>query len=138
MKDTKKPVQEYVASIPFDRRLYRQDIEGSIAHARMLTKQGIIAESEAKMIVKGLNSIRKEIERGKFQFKTELEDIHMNIEAGLFEKIGDVAGKLHTARSRNDQIALDLRLFVKEETPKTRECKQVFWTSEIVTMSVEG
>jgi argininosuccinate lyase len=112
-------VQGYVASIPFDRRLYRQEIEGSIAHARMLAKQGIIAESEAETIIKGLNSIREEIKRGKFQFKTELEDIHMNIEAGLFAKIGDVAGKLHTARSRNDQIALDLRLFVKEEILKT-------------------
>ena len=115
MKDTNKPVQEYVASIPFDRRLYRQDIEGSIAHAGMLAKQGMIAKAEADKIIKGLNTIRKEIEKGKFQFKTELEDIHMNIEAGLFEKIGEVAGKLHTARSRNDQIALDLRLFVKEE-----------------------
>jgi len=119
MKDSNKPVQEYVASIPFDRRLYRQDIEGSIAHARMLAKQGIIAKNEAETIINGLDSIRKEIERGKFQFKTELEDIHMNIEAGLFEKIGDVAGKLHTARSRNDQIALDMRLFVKEEILKT-------------------
>jgi argininosuccinate lyase len=114
-----KQAQNYVASIPFDRRLYRQDIEGSIAHARMLTKQGIIAKSEAETIIKGLTSIRKEIERGKFQFKTALEDIHMNIEARLFEKIGDVAGKLHTARSRNDQIALDLRLLVKEEISKT-------------------
>ncbi|MGQ9545722.1 MAG: argininosuccinate lyase [Dehalococcoidia bacterium] len=121
MKDADKPVQEYVASIPFDRRLYRQDIEGSVAHARMLAKQGIIAESEAAAIIKGLESIRKEIERGEFPFKTELEDIHMNIEAGLFEKIGDVAGKLHTARSRNDQIALDMRLFVKEEILKTLE-----------------
>ena len=118
-KDSDKLVQGYVASIPFDRRLYRQDIEGSIAHARMLAKQGIIAKSEAETIIKGLNSIRKKIEQGKFQFKTELEDIHMNIEAGLFKKIGDVAGKLHTARSRNDQIALDLRLFVKEEILET-------------------
>jgi argininosuccinate lyase len=119
MKDRNKPVQEYVASIPFDRRLYRQDIEGSIAHAKMLAKQGMIAKAEADKIIKGLNFIRKEIEKGKFQFKTELEDIHMNIEARLFEKIGDVAGKLHTARSRNDQVALDLRLFVKEEISKT-------------------
>ena len=129
MKDTNKLVQEYVASIPFDRRLYRQDVEGSIAHARMLAKQGIIAESEAETIIKGLNSILKEIERGKFQFKTELEDIHMNIEAGLFEKIGDVAGKLHTARSRNDQIALDLRLFVKEEILKTVDKIKALQTS---------
>jgi len=119
MKDTDKPVQQYLASIPFDRRLYRQDIEGSIAHARMLAKQGIIAESDAKAIIKGLQSIREEIEQGKFPFSTELEDIHMNIEARLFGKIGDVAGKLHTARSRNDQIALDMRLFLKEEIPKT-------------------
>lgn len=116
---TDKQARNYAASIPFDRRLYRQDIEGSIAHARMLAKQGIIAENEAETIIKGLNSIRKEIERGKFQFRIELEDIHMNIEARLFEKIGDVAGKLHTARSRNDQMALDLRLFVKEEIGKT-------------------
>ena len=119
MKTTDKLVQGYVASIPFDQRLYRQDIEGSIAHARMLAKQGIIAESEAETIIKGLQSIREEIEQGKFQFKPELEDIHMNIEAGLFEKVGDVAGKLHTARSRNDQIALDLRLFLKQEIWKT-------------------
>ena len=116
---TDKQARNYVASIPFDRRLYRQDIEGSIAHARMLAKQEIIAGSEAVAIIKGLNSIRKEIERGKFQFKTDLEDIHMNVEARLFEKIGEVAGKLHTARSRNDQMALDLRLFVKEEILKT-------------------
>jgi argininosuccinate lyase len=114
-----KQARDYAASIPFDRRLYRQDIEGSIAHARMLAKQGIIAGSDAAAIVKGLNSIRKEIERGKFQFKVELEDIHMNIEARLLEKIGETAGKLHTARSRNDQMALDLRLFVKEEILKT-------------------
>ena len=129
MKETNKLVQGYVASIPFDQRLYRQDIEGSIAHARMLAKQGIIAESEAETIIKGLNSIREEIERGKFQFKTELEDIHMNIEANLFEKIGDVAGKLHTARSRNDQIALDLRLFVKEEILKTIDKVKALQTS---------
>jgi len=121
--------RNYVASIPFDRRLYRQDIEGSIAHARMLAKQEIIAESETETIIKGLNSIRKEIERGKFQFETELEDIHMNIEANLFEKIGDVAGKLHTARSRNDQIALDLRLFVKEEIWKTIDKIKALQTS---------
>jgi argininosuccinate lyase len=116
---TDEQARNYAASIPFDRRLYRQDIEGSIAHARMLAKQEIITAGEAGAIVRGLNSIRKEIERGRFQFRIELEDIHMNIEARLFEKIGDVAGKLHTARSRNDQMALDLHLFVKEEIPKT-------------------
>jgi argininosuccinate lyase len=115
-KEVDKMAQEYTASIPFDQRLYRQDIQGSIAHAKMLAKQRIIAESDAEAIISGLLSIRDEIEQRKFQFKTELEDIHMNIEARLFEKIGDVAGKLHTARSRNDQIALDVRLFLKEDT----------------------
>jgi argininosuccinate lyase len=119
VKDSHKQAQDYLASVPFDRRLYRQDIEGSIAHAGMLAKQGIIEESEAEAIIDGLECIQKEIEQGEFQFKTELEDIHMNIEARLFEKIGDVAGKLHTARSRNDQIALDVRLFVKEEIGRT-------------------
>jgi len=118
-KGINKTAQDYLASIPFDQRLYRQDIEGSIAHARMLAKQGIIADKDAEAIIAGLNSIRSEIEQGKFHFKTKLEDIHMNIEARLFEKIGDIAGKLHTARSRNDQVALDMRLFLKEEIPKT-------------------
>ena len=119
LEDTTRLVQQYVASIPFDQRLYRQDIEGSIAHVKMLAKQGIIAGSDAETIMKGLRSIREEIEQKSFQFKLEREDIHMNIEARLFEKIGDVAGKMHTARSRNDQIALDLRLFLKEEISKT-------------------
>ncbi|MDH5781749.1 MAG: argininosuccinate lyase, partial [Dehalococcoidia bacterium] len=118
-KEANKMAQDYVAVIAFDQRLYRQDIEGSIAHAKMLAKQGIITESDAESIIAGLTSIRAEIEQGRFPFKTEFEDIHMNIEARLFEKIGDVAGKLHTARSRNDQIALDLRLFIKEEITKT-------------------
>ena len=109
-----KLVTEYTASIPFDWRLYPYDIAGSIAHAKMLAKQGIISDTEAKIIVEGLASIKEEIEQGKFEFKPELEDIHMNIEARLIEKVGEVGGKLHTARSRNDQIALDSRLFTKE------------------------
>ncbi|MBF8267175.1 MAG: argH [Dehalococcoidia bacterium] len=106
----------YTASISYDRRLYRQDIAGSVAHARMLGKQGIISEKEAESIVTGLISIRQEIEDGSFPWREELEDLHMNIEARLFEKIGDVAGKLHTARSRNDQVATDMRLYCKEAT----------------------
>ena len=109
-----KSVAAFTASIPFDRRLYGQDIAGSIAHAKMLSRQGIITEKEAELIIMGLISIREEIEKGEFPFRTELEDIHMNIEARLFDKIGEVAGKLHTARSRNDQVALDLRLYAKE------------------------
>ena len=118
-KDTNRVVVNYTASIPFDHRLYRHDIAGSIAHARMLAKQGIISEKEAELIIMGLVSIREEIEKGKFQFKVELEDIHMNIEAHLIDKIGEVGGKLHTARSRNDQVALDLRLFCKEAIVET-------------------
>ncbi len=118
-KGIDKDVEKYVASISLDWRLYEQDIAGSIAHARMLAKQGLISKKDAELIAKGLDSIRKEIEEGKFQFKVELEDIHMNIESRLFEKIGDVAGKLHTARSRNDQVALDMRLFVKEAIAET-------------------
>ena len=118
-KPADKLVTEYTASIPFDWRLYPYDIAGSIAHARMLAKQGIISQGEAEIITNGLTSIKKEIEQGKFQFKPELEDIHMNIEARLIEKVGEVGGKLHTARSRNDQVALDLRLLAKEAISKT-------------------
>ncbi len=118
-KAADKLVTEYTASISFDWRLYHYDIAGSIAHARMLAKQGIISEEEAEIINKGLASIREEIEQGKFQFKPELEDIHMSIEARLIEKVGEVGGKLHTARSRNDQVALDLRLFAKEAISET-------------------
>jgi argininosuccinate lyase len=117
--DADRVAARYIASIPFDQRLYRQDIAGSIAHARMLGRQGIILESEADAIISGLVSIREEIEQGRFQFKVEMEDIHMNIEARLIEKIGDVGGKLHTARSRNDQVALDMRLFCKEAIVET-------------------
>jgi argininosuccinate lyase len=113
-KDASKQVEAYTASIQFDDRLYRYDIAGSIVHARMLAKQGIITEDEARTIIDGLNSIREEIEQGKLKFKPELEDIHMNIEARLIEKVGEVGGKLHTARSRNDQIALDLRLCTRD------------------------
>jgi argininosuccinate lyase len=105
---------QYTASLPFDRRLYKQDIAGSIAHATMLGRQGIITDEEACVITDGLESIREEIEAGRFEFKTEMEDIHMAIESRLIEKVGEVGRKLHTARSRNDQVALDMRLFVTE------------------------
>ena len=118
-KGVDKAVEKYVASIPFDWRLYKQDIAGSLAHAQMLAKQGLISKKDAELIVSGLVAIRDEIEQGKLEFNPELEDIHMTIESRLFEKIGDVAGKLHTARSRNDQVALDLRLFVKEAISET-------------------
>jgi len=118
-KAADKRVNEYTASIPFDWRLYPYDIAGSIAHARMLAKQGIISNQEAEAIIGGLSAIKEEINRGKFKFQPKLEDIHMHIEARLIEKVGEVGGKLHTARSRNDQVALDLRLFAKEAISNT-------------------
>jgi argininosuccinate lyase len=105
---------QYSASIAYDRRLYCHDIAGSIAHVRMLAKQGIIPGDDAESIVRGLEEIRDEIERGDFPFREDLEDIHLNIEVRLREKIGEAAGRLHTARSRNDQIATDMRLFAME------------------------
>jgi argininosuccinate lyase len=108
-------VEEFTASINFDQRLYRYDIQGSTAHARMLARQGIISETEMLSIVDGLANILGEIERGEFSFSVAREDIHMNIEARLIELIGPVGGKLHTARSRNDQVALDVRLYLRDE-----------------------
>ena len=109
----------FTASIPFDRRLYRQDIEGSMAHADMLARQGIISAEDRDAIVAGLDEIRREIERGDFEFRLELEDIHMNVENRLHEKIGPAAGRLHTARSRNDQVLVDFRMFVREAIDTT-------------------
>lgn len=106
---------EINASVPVDRRLYAQDIRGSEAHAEMLAKQGIITAEEAALITGGLEQIKAEIESGAFEFKTALEDVHMNVEARLKEIIGPVGGKLHTARSRNDQVAVDFKMFVREQ-----------------------
>ncbi len=114
-EETKTEVEEFTSSIRFDKRLYKYDILGSIAHAEMLAKQGIIKKEESRKIVKGLRKIGQEIETGKFPFRAYLEDIHMNIESRLIEKIGAVGGKLHTARSRNDQVALDIRLYLRDE-----------------------
>lgn len=113
-KETDALVEKFTSSIDFDKNLYNQDIIGSMAHARMLAKTGIISKEDAALIIKGLLEIKLEIEEGNFEFTSELEDIHMHIESRLTEKIGPVAGKLHTARSRNDQVALDLHLYVKE------------------------
>lgn len=116
---TDRAVEAFTASIDVDRRLYREDIAGSIAHCRMLAKQGIIEQAEADVIIGGLNEILAEIEAGQFPFRQSLEDIHMNVEARLREKVGPVAGKLHTARSRNDQVALDTRLYVRAAIVET-------------------
>lgn len=107
---------EFNASIGFDQRLYREDITGSIAHAKMLGKQGILTGEESALIVKTLEEILADIEAGKVEFTIENEDIHMNIESVLTQRIGQTGKKLHTARSRNDQVALDFRLYLKKET----------------------
>ena len=112
---TDKFVEEFTASINFDKRLYHQDIRGSIAHATMLGKQGIIPIDDVEKIVNGLKAILDQIEAGTFDFSVSLEDIHMNIEARLSERIGDAGKRLHTGRSRNDQVALDIRLYLRDE-----------------------
>ncbi|HYQ72419.1 MAG TPA: lyase family protein, partial [Gammaproteobacteria bacterium] len=108
-------VEAFTASIDFDRRLYRHDIAGSIAHARMLAHTGILTSEESTRIIQGLEDILADIERGDFTWSVALEDIHMNIEARLIERIGDTGKKLHTGRSRNDQIATDMRLYLRDE-----------------------
>lgn len=109
-------VERFNASVGFDRRLYRQDIAGSVAHARMLAANGIISEADRDAIVEGLSAIQEEIEDGTFGWSEALEDVHMNIEARLTEKIGDAGKRLHTGRSRNDQVATDIRLYLRERT----------------------
>lgn len=118
--NTDKAVDDFHSSIRFDSRMYRQDIAGSIAHAEMLGKVGVISAEEAELICSTLREILSDIENGKVQFETEAEDIHMNIEKILIERIGDTGKKLHTGRSRNDQVALDLRMYLKDEVRAIR------------------
>jgi len=120
-KKSDKLLEEFNGSIGFDYKLYEVDIKGSIAHAKMLTKIGVLKEKEEKKIIDGLNEILSEIESGSFEFKLELEDIHMNIEKVLTDKIGSLGKKLHTGRSRNDQVAVDLRMYSKEKTLEIME-----------------
>ena len=132
-KETNKLLEKFNASIIFDKRMYAEDIAGSIAHSRMLDKQGIIAENEQKEIENGLLQIKNEIEKGEFEFRIEDEDIHMSIEKRLTQIIGAVAGKLHTARSRNDQVALDVRMYVRKEA---REISKLLVTMENVILGL--
>lgn len=125
---------EFNASIGFDQRLYQEDIAGSIAHAKMLGKQGIISDDEAELIIETLEQIKDDIEAGKVEFTIESEDIHMNIETILTERIGDVGKKLHTARSRNDQVAVDFRLYLKKETGEIDKTLQAL-TDTLVTLA---
>ena len=118
-QETDTLVRQFSESISYDRRLYPYDIQGSIAHATMLARQGIIPQADADAIIAGLNAIRADIDAGNFPFATELEDIHMNIEARLTERIGQPGARLHTGRSRNDQIATDERLFLRAEDDLT-------------------
>ncbi|MCG7899312.1 MAG: argininosuccinate lyase [Candidatus Thiodiazotropha weberae] len=113
-------VEAFTASVDFDRRLYRYDIEGSIAHARMLAQQGILSEQERDDIIQGLEQIQSRIAAGEFQWSVSLEDVHMNIESALTEAIGDAGKKLHTGRSRNDQVATDIRLWLRDEIDALR------------------
>ena len=115
-KSTDKCVDDFNSSIRFDARMYKQDIKGSIAHAKMLGKQGIIPVEDSEKIVKGLLEIEKDIDRGAVEFEIDAEDIHMNIEKLLTERIGDAGKRLHTGRSRNDQVALDIRMYIMDET----------------------
>ncbi|MGD8960838.1 MAG: argininosuccinate lyase [Desulfobacteraceae bacterium] len=119
---TDRLVERFTASIDVDRRLYSDDIEGSVAHCRMLARTGIITAEEAAQLVEGLGRIRREIERGDFRYDDSLEDIHMHIEARLVQEVGSVAQKLHTARSRNDQVALDARLYLRREVREIAAC----------------
>ncbi|MCE5199111.1 MAG: argininosuccinate lyase [Armatimonadota bacterium] len=118
-KSTDKAVEAFTESISFDSRLIEHDIKGSIAHAKMLGKCGIIPEDDARKIVQGLRSILDDAISGSIKFDASAEDVHMNVEKLLFEKIGDIAGRLHTARSRNDQVCTDIRLFLKDEITRT-------------------
>ncbi len=115
---TSDVVEKFSASEHFDRRLYPQDILGSQAHARMLSRCGIISKQDAEKIVAGLEEIKRQIRQGSFEWRAELEDVHMNIEKALTDLIGEAGGRLHTARSRNDQVATDLRMYVREQIMK--------------------
>ncbi len=120
-KSTDEMINEFQASIGFDKRMYREDVAGSIAHAKMLAKCGIISEEDKEAIIQGLHDILLQIEEGEFDFSVDLEDIHMNIEKRLTESIGEAGGRLHTARSRNDQVALDTHMYVRRRTVEVME-----------------
>jgi argininosuccinate lyase len=114
-------VQRYTASVFFDQRLWRADIQGSLAHAEMLQAQGIINAQDLADIQRGLKQITQDIESGQFEWKLELEDVHLNIEARLTQLVGDAGKRLHTGRSRNDQVATDVRLWLRDEIDAIRE-----------------
>ena len=114
-KETDQLVYNFNASISFDKRFYAQDMKGSMAHVRMLAKQGILTEEERDQILDGLNGILKDVEEGRLEITSEYEDIHSFVEAVLIDRIGDAGKKMHTGRSRNDQVALDMKLYTRDE-----------------------
>ena len=120
-KETNKLVESFNESLSFDHRFYKQDIRGSIAHVKMLAKQNILTDDERDKIIEGLNSIEKDIESGVLKFDDDSEDIHSYVEAHLIERIGDIGKKLHTGRSRNDQVALDMKLYVRDEIDELKD-----------------
>jgi len=130
-ESTNELVEEFTESVSYDKRLAPFDIAGSIAHVKMLEKQGILKPEEAQKIIEGLNRVLEEVESGQFEWKRELEDVHMNVEKKLTEIVGPVGGKLHTGRSRNDQVATDVRLYVRKEIEEILELlknlRRAFW-----------
>ncbi len=130
-KNTDKKVDDFNSSIRFDKRMYRQDIQGSIAHAEMLGRCGIIPKEDSCLIIEGLKGILEDIENSKVEFETDAEDIHMNVEKLLTQRIGDAGKRLHTGRSRNDQVALDIRMYLMDETEEIS--KMLVHTLETVT-----
>ena len=130
-KNTDKKVDDFNSSIRFDKRMYRQDIQGSIAHAEMLGRCGIIPKEDSCLIIEGLKGILEDIENNKVEFETDAEDIHMNVEKLLTQRIGDAGKRLHTGRSRNDQVALDIRMYLMDETEEIS--KMLVHTLETVT-----
>ena len=134
-KSTDKKVDDFNSSIRFDYRMYKQDIKGSMAHAAMLGKQGIIPKEDSDKIIDGLKGILADIEAGNIEFEIDAEDIHMNVEKILTERIGDAGKRLHTGRSRNDQVALDIRMYLMDET---EEIKEMLLHAENVILDLAG
>ena len=132
-KETDQLVYDFNASISFDKKFYKQDMQGSIAHVKMLGKQGILTQEEAQEIVKAIKDILREVEEGTLEISQEYEDIHSFVEAALIDRLGDTGKKLHTGRSRNDQVALDMRLFTRQEVLKTDELLEKL-LNEILTI----
>ena len=120
-KETDALVNAFNASLPFDRRFFEQDVRGSRAHVKMLAKQGVLSEEDAEAIEAGLDSIEADVQAGKLRIEGDYEDIHSFVEAHLIERTGDAGKKVHTGRSRNDQVALDMRLYIRDEIDETAE-----------------